>query len=73
MSELTSCNYCTLKRIQARAKREGKKVTLLPSVFMGGTEVYVHTKHVDIRKLSDKDREQHPSSWLMAIPDHCCC
>ena len=73
MSELTSCNYCRLKRIKERAKEERKRVTLMPSVFMGGTEVYVHSKHVNIRKLSDKDKKQHKSAWMMEIPDRCCC
>lgn len=40
MSELTSCNYCTLNDIRRRAKRDGKKVEVHTNV------VYVDGKRV---------------------------
>jgi len=52
MSELTPCNYCTLKRIKEHAKENGLKVTLLTENWFdeltGGTSVYVHPKDIKI-------------------------
>ena len=66
MSELTSCNYCNLKKIKVNAKREHKKVKIKrsPQVGteryenMGGVDVFVNGKNV---------------AWFMELPDHCCC
>ena len=75
MSELTPCNYCTLLRIKARAKKEGKKVTLLPdtSSLLGGLNVYTHPKKVNIKMLSEKERDKYSGVWFMALTDHCAC
>ena len=72
MSELTPCNYCSLRRIREHAKEDNLKVTLIPSSFMEGTDVYVHPKDVKIKAL-DNTREQFFEAWLMEIPNKCCC
>jgi len=75
MSELTSCNYCTLKGIRERAKENGLKVTLLiDNWFDGhpsGTSVYVHPK--DVKIVDKKARKKYFKAWLMEIPNKCCC
>ncbi len=66
MSELTSCNYCNLKRIKARARKEHKKVEIKFASYegieeykaMGGVDVFLDGKEV---------------AWFMELPDHCCC
>lgn len=78
MSELTECNYCKLSKIRASVRQSGNKVTLLADAKwgMGGVNVYVHPKAVDIRKLvggEDGNRAQYRVSWMMEVPDHCCC
>ena len=78
MSELTSCNYCRLQRIKARAKKEGTNVTLLDDAKwgMGGVNVYIHPKEVKIKDISggeDGDRKKYFACWFMALGDHCEC
>jgi hypothetical protein len=60
MSELTQCNHCSLIGIRRRAKQSGKKVTLLTDARwgMGGVNVYVHPKDVNVRLLDGGDRER---------------
>ena len=56
------------KRIKERAKKEGQKVTLKPSIFeLGGTEIYVHPKG------TKPDHEKHFVMWAMELTEHCCC
>lgn len=81
MSELTPCNYCSLQRIKARAKQEKMKITVLSNATwgMGGYNIYKHPKNINIRKLAksnredDKELNQYCVSWMMEIPDRCCC
>jgi len=83
MSDLTPCNYCTLTRIKFNAAKVDKKVILIHSNFMGGTDVFVVPK--DMNKVPDYREpssefpngcevyQKYHASWLMSIPDHCCC
>jgi len=78
MSELTSCNYCKLKRIKASAKKDGKKVTQLRDSTwgMGGVNVYVHHPKIvisDIPGGGDGDRSKYRMAWMMEISKSCCC
>lgn len=78
MSELTSCNYCNLKRIKRAAKAKDYKVTILYDAKwgMGGANVYTHPKYVNIAGLEggeDGERKNYRSSWMMSIPKECCC
>jgi hypothetical protein len=71
---MSRCNHCTLKAIRVYAKKENKKVTMLPSNFLlGGREVYTHPKDIKISKLLPKDREQYFAAWLMEVTEYCCC
>ena len=85
MSELTQCNYCSLKQIKANARKKRMKVVLLPSSFMGGTDVFVVPRHIpkaEIKRWKDCDaappngdmfyRKYHVA-WMMSIGDHCEC
>ena len=74
MSELTTCNYCNLKRMEEDAKAEGNKVTLIPSKSkMGGSEVYVHPRSINIKKFNRGQLQRFWVAWMMEITDHCVC
>lgn len=65
MSELTPCNYCTLKHIEQRAKRNGNQVILKNS--LDGVNVYV------IPKGQELSPDTEITAWFMELSDHCCC
>ncbi len=72
------CNSCRLKRIKRSAKEEGKKVTILSDARwgMGGVNVYVHPKGINIRNLDggeDGERAKHRVAWMMEITNSCEC
>lgn len=58
MSELTSCNYCTLLGIKERAKQNKEKVRVVPNAKWGGVDVKVDGRQ---------------SAWFMELTKHCCC
>jgi len=69
------CNLCSLNFIKLRAKKEGKKITIIPaSGFLGGIDVYVHPKEINIKKLEGFNIPDHPNrdkyfrAWFMEIP-----
>ncbi len=51
------CNYCALKRIKAKAKRRGQKITTKTG-WNGGVDILV---------------DGVLSVWLMELPPHCEC
>ena len=78
MSELTRCNFCSLEQIKREAKKKGQRVTVLPDARwgMGGVNVYVHPKHVNVRVMEggeDGERRSYHVSWMMQLTAHCCC
>lgn len=72
MSELTKCNYCSIKEIRERAKRKGWKVTTNKG-WNNGVNVYVHPKGIKFSELSDDEKYNHRVCWFQRLPDHCCC
>ena len=73
MSELTQCNYCSLQDIRARAKKEGKVVT----VQAGGIGFKVFTHRRDELRVpwppSGEDSSTNQVSEMMEIPNECEC
>ena len=69
------CNLCLYQKVAARAAKEGKKVTRIPDkeYELGGEDVYIHPKDVDIQTLSKKARERYWRGWYMLIPEKCEC
>lgn len=70
MSELTRCNHCTLRDIEAHAKQTGRLVTLLPNTgppSMKGTTVLVHGAD------EAPDEKLHWAAWLWVITEACAC
>ena len=78
MSELTQCNYCSMRNLE-RNLEPGYKITLMESteeesMGLGGFEVYVHPKTVELSNpVTEEEHELYWVSWLMALPAHCCC
>lgn len=63
MSELTSCNYCTLQRIKREARERGERVLLRPAKG-GGIECATHKPNEQPKKFT---------VWFMELTDHCVC
>lgn len=78
MSELTSCNYCSLQSVRRRAKEKKMKVTIRSDVFGSWTKgqaVFVHPPGVKIDGCPQEGEPGHEyfSCWLAEVPDRCCC
>jgi len=63
------CNFCGVRDLRAKAKEEGKEVTLRPKTdgTLGGTEIYVHEPGEEI------DHDKHWVRWCMEISESCAC
>jgi len=61
MSEITRCNYCSLREIKKRAKVKGEKVRIKNAKDFGlgkGKDVFVNDKKV---------------AWFAELTNHCVC
>lgn len=70
MSELTTCNYCTLLDIRRDAKKSGMQVTTIPSEH-GGVDICVHPK--DVKISTQADRDKYFRCWFMEVSSSCVC
>ena len=75
---MSICNFCSYRRIVANANKKGSVVTVLRDAEwgMGGVNVYVHPREVEIKALScgeDGERSKYRVSWFMELQDHCAC
>lgn len=69
-----TCNFCCLKSIRKRAKKNNKKVTLLPNRDgFGGIDVYVYPKSINFNTLNEKEKIGYHACWFMGIGNHCTC
>lgn len=71
MSELTPCNYCTLRSIEARATRKGEQVTL--RVEDGRTAVYVHPPGVVLAPVGEETPDARRAALFLALSEQCVC
>lgn len=62
------CNFCSLREIKKRARKEKQRVTTFP--WKGGIECYVHPWEVEPVK---EDESPYFTAWFMRLPDHCVC
>lgn len=74
------CNHCMLERLKKKVQRneEGMIVTVIkPNVLepwcLEACDAYVHPVEIDIKDLSDEEREVYQRIWFMELPDHCTC
>lgn len=63
MSELTTCNYCSLQKMKARAKERGVEVVVATHSF-GEMRGWTSARY---------SNEEEPSHWFMQLTAHCVC
>lgn len=76
MSELTRCNFCSMKIYQAREGAKGKKIYIEKSKFMGGSEVYSIPKAMannTFSTMTEETKKIYWICWFMEIGSSCCC
>jgi len=86
MSELTKCNFCSLREIRAQAKHDKKQVSImrgrrfamggrLMPARMRGYDVYVHPLWLDLRteEWTYSKRQRYWVCWFWELSDHCVC
>ena len=79
MSELTSCNYCNLKRIRADHRGTGARIYVRYNAKwgLGGCNVYVIPKGIKAPKGGIKDdtpfHNEYSVSWFMELTNRCVC
>ncbi len=79
MSELTTCNFCTLRGIRYRNKGTGNRVLVRYNTRwgMGGVNVYVIPRGVHVPKggiVEDSEfHEKYSIAWLMEVTKSCAC
>jgi hypothetical protein len=72
MSSLTTCNFCNLRQIKARAKSDGKIVTVLQATVVG-FDVMVHAPYEKVVPHEPGDGNPHWRAWMQAIGTECEC
>ena len=71
MSELTQCNFCSLRTIERKAKAAKKQVSTIYNKEHGGMDVFVHPKKV---KISQENKpKEYFVAWFMELSTHCVC
>lgn len=71
MSELTPCNYCSLRSIEARATRAGEYVTM--RIEDGWTVVYVHPPGVVLAPIGQETPDARKVASFLALSETCVC
>src|SRR5262245_57651708 len=71
MSDLTRCNYCTLKDFELVAARGGGEIVIRPAESRVAD--LFNTKSVDIFIHYPGDTEPTWCAWFMALTDKCAC
>lgn len=83
MSGFVTCNYCSMRRIEAEAKTTGKRIVKKRSAFWGGINVFLVPESVDVPKVikepssqlpnGDNFYEKYNEAWFMTISTFCVC
>lgn len=61
MSELTKCNHCSLRDMEARAAERGATVIV---AVRPGDDNWISARYSD---------EEEPSAWFKVLTAHCVC
>jgi len=79
VSELTQCNYCSLKYYRLQAKSKKYRVSLRGSSFMNGIDVFIHplsvkipANHVHVPD-SKKGPDKYWCAWFGGLSKKCVC
>ena len=77
MSELTQCNYCSMKDIKREAKGKGHRVVTREGTGqLGGINVYILPPGVEMAKVIKDDDEfskKYFVAWFMKLSESCVC
>jgi len=79
MSELTQCNYCSLRDVKRQAAHVGKHVHIKRDYNgeLGGVDVYVTPVSVDLPEgeipRASEFFQQYWVAWFMEVTKSCCC
>lgn len=64
---MNPCNRCLVNRLKEEAKKTGKKVVQVRSLYeLGGWEIYVVAK-------GESPSKDNWEMWVMELSDTCCC
>ena len=67
---MSLCNYCILKEMKMRAKKNKTRIVTCRSTKiedLGGIEVH------ELKKKGEKPKEKSFRVWFMTVTDHCMC
>jgi len=69
MSQLTQCNYCSMKGIRLRSTKKKTEVIIQSAINnqLGGFNIYVRKKG---ERLNHK---KHFVCWMMELTEYCVC
>lgn len=78
MSELTSCNYCNLKRLERLAEERGQAIVMRAGPAGGmpyPAMIEVHLVDFDVEHgtVAEVAEDAKPASLMMAITTRCVC
>lgn len=83
MSELTKCNFCSLRELKRRARKEGTRIVIRANPGkLKGVDVYLVPKGVKVPqkimattegKHGDMFHVKYFAAWFMALTDYCVC
>jgi len=69
---MTKCNFCRLNDLKSAVKYANLKVTTLRGE-MGGVNIYIHPKDINIGDLKIGERATYKKAWFAELPRNCCC
>ena len=78
MSQLTQCNYCSLKQYKSKARKNNQAIRLVdnPGVIKG-IDVLISPKGLRLPRLGSDERDafikRYFVAWFMELGDHCEC
>lgn len=73
MADDTECNFCTMKKLRARAARNNATVTVIKKRVGGwhGVDVYIHPALIN--PLDEEYSTLYFVAWLAVLPTECVC
>jgi len=83
---MSQCNYCNLKNLKRIAKKNNMVIKKLTAKWgLGGVEIFIVPHGITLKEIrlwkqpsdelpnGDKSWKRYHRTWLMKIPDKCCC
>lgn len=73
---MSQCNFCSFELLKTRAKKAGLAYTTINESRndgLGGVNIYVHPKNIDIHKLTESERDTFFQEWYMELGNKCEC